>query len=89
MKTCMTTWWVGGLLLALLVVTLLGPGAATLILVLSVLYLPGFARVTYAEVLAEWSDRDRSDLARLLTRLNESLDSNARKHGPVVGAPEH
>jgi peptide/nickel transport system permease protein len=39
-------------LLALLVVTLLGPGAATLILVLSVLYMPGFARVAYAEVLA-------------------------------------
>jgi peptide/nickel transport system permease protein len=39
-------------LLALLVVTLLGPGAATLILVLSVLYLPGFTRVAYAEVLA-------------------------------------
>jgi len=40
------------ILLALLVVTLLGPGAATLILVLSVLYLPGFARVTHAEVLS-------------------------------------
>jgi peptide/nickel transport system permease protein len=39
-------------LLALLVVTLLGPGAGTLILVLSVLFLPGFARVTYGEVLA-------------------------------------
>ena len=39
-------------LLALLVVTLLGPGAVTLILVLSVLFLPGFARVTQAEVLA-------------------------------------
>ena len=39
-------------LLALLVVTLMGPGAGTLILVLSVLYLPGFARVTYAEVLS-------------------------------------
>lgn len=38
-------------LLALLVVTLLGPGATTLVLVLSVLFLPGFARVTYAEVL--------------------------------------
>jgi peptide/nickel transport system permease protein len=38
-------------LLALLVVTLLGPGALTLVLVLSVLFLPGFARVTYAEVL--------------------------------------
>lgn len=39
------------LLLALLVVTLLGPGAATLILVLAVLYTPGFARITYAGVL--------------------------------------
>ena len=40
------------ILLALLVVTLLGPGSGTLILVLSVLFLPGFARVTYAEVLS-------------------------------------
>ena len=39
-------------LLALLVVTLLGPGTATLILVLSVLYLPGFIRVSFAEVLS-------------------------------------
>jgi peptide/nickel transport system permease protein len=39
-------------LLALLVVTLLGPGAATLILVLSILYVPGFARVAYAETLS-------------------------------------
>ena len=39
-------------LLALLVVTLMGPGAGTLIAVLSVLYLPGFVRVTYAEVLS-------------------------------------
>jgi peptide/nickel transport system permease protein len=40
------------ILLALLVVTLLGPGTATLILVLSILYLPGFVRVTFAEVLS-------------------------------------
>jgi peptide/nickel transport system permease protein len=40
------------ILLALLVVTLLGPGTATLILVLSILYMPGFVRVTYAEVLS-------------------------------------
>jgi peptide/nickel transport system permease protein len=40
------------ILLALLVVTLLGPGPGTLILVLSVLYAPGFARVTYGEVLS-------------------------------------
>jgi peptide/nickel transport system permease protein len=40
------------ILLALLVVTLLGPGIATLILVLSVLFLPGFVRVAYAGVLS-------------------------------------
>ncbi len=40
------------ILLALLVVTLLGPGAGTLILVISILYLPGFVRVAYAQVLA-------------------------------------
>jgi peptide/nickel transport system permease protein len=39
------------LLLALLIVTLLGPGAATLIPVLAVLYTPGFVRVVYAGVL--------------------------------------
>jgi peptide/nickel transport system permease protein len=40
------------LLLALLIVTLLGPGASTLIPVLAVLYLPGFVRVVYAGVLS-------------------------------------
>ena len=40
------------LLLALLVVTLLGPGAPTLIPLLAVLYLPGFVRVVYAGVLS-------------------------------------
>ena len=40
------------ILLALLVVTLVGPGAGTLIFVLSLLYLPNFIRVTYAEVLS-------------------------------------
>jgi len=39
------------LLLALLVVTLLGPGAATLIPVLALVYVPGFVRVAYAGVL--------------------------------------
>ena len=39
------------MLLALLVVTLLGPGAATMILCLSILFAPGFARVAYAETL--------------------------------------
>ena len=40
------------LLLAVLVVTLAGPGAATLIVVLAVLFLPGFVRVAYAGALA-------------------------------------
>jgi len=53
------------ILLALLVVTLLGPGAATLILVLSILYAPGFARVTYAEVLSARS-QDYVEAARAL-----------------------
>jgi peptide/nickel transport system permease protein len=52
-------------LLALLVVTLLGPGALTLILVLSVLFLPGFARVTHAEVLAVRA-RDYVEAARAM-----------------------
>ena len=39
------------ILLALLVVTLLGPGAVTLVLALSFLYAPAFARVAYAETL--------------------------------------
>jgi peptide/nickel transport system permease protein len=40
------------LLLALLVVTLLGPGTGTLIFSLSILFTPGFARVAYAETLS-------------------------------------
>ena len=40
------------LLLALLVVTLLGPGAGTLIFSLAILFAPGFARVGYAETLS-------------------------------------
>jgi peptide/nickel transport system permease protein len=40
------------ILLALLVVTLLGPGVATLIFVLSLLYIPGYTRVAYGEVLS-------------------------------------
>ena len=53
------------LLLALLVVTLLGPGAATLVLVLAVLYTPGFARVTYAGVLTARA-QDYVEAVRLL-----------------------
>jgi peptide/nickel transport system permease protein len=40
------------ILLALLIVTILGPGIGTLILVLSVLFVPGFVRVAYAGVLS-------------------------------------
>ncbi|MDQ0137556.1 peptide/nickel transport system permease protein [Neorhizobium galegae] len=39
------------ILLALLVVTLFGPGAGTLVAVLSVLYFPTFARITFSEAL--------------------------------------
>ena len=52
-------------LLALLVVTLMGPGAETLVLVLSVLFLPGFTRVTYAEVLSV-RRRDYVEAARAM-----------------------
>lgn len=40
------------LLLALLVVTLLGPGAGTLVFSLAILFAPGFARLAYAETLS-------------------------------------
>jgi peptide/nickel transport system permease protein len=39
------------LLLALLVVTLMGPGAGTLVVVLAALFAPSFARVAFAETL--------------------------------------
>ena len=40
------------MLLALLIVTILGPGAETLTLVLTILYTPGYARVAYGETLS-------------------------------------
>ncbi|MFC0216811.1 dipeptide/oligopeptide/nickel ABC transporter permease/ATP-binding protein [Pseudochelatococcus lubricantis] len=39
------------MLLALLAVALLGPGALTLTVILSILFIPAYARVTYGEVL--------------------------------------
>jgi peptide/nickel transport system permease protein len=39
------------ILLALLVVTLMGPGAATLVVALTILYAPGYARVAFAATL--------------------------------------
>ena len=53
------------LLLALLVVTLLGPGATTLIPVLALVYLPGFTRVAYAGVLTARS-QDYVEAMRVL-----------------------
>ena len=53
------------ILLAMLVVTLMGPGTATLVLVLSVLYVPGFARVAYGQVLSARSN-DYVDAVRAL-----------------------
>jgi peptide/nickel transport system permease protein len=40
------------ILLALLVVTLMGPGVATLVIVLTILYAPGYTRVAFAATLA-------------------------------------
>lgn len=40
------------IVLAILVVTLLGPGVATLIFVIGFLYVPSFARLTYGQVLS-------------------------------------
>jgi peptide/nickel transport system permease protein len=40
------------ILLALLVVTLVGPGVATLVIALTILYAPGYARVAFAATLA-------------------------------------
>jgi peptide/nickel transport system permease protein len=40
------------ILLALLVVTLMGPGTATLVVALTILYAPGYARVAFAATLA-------------------------------------
>jgi peptide/nickel transport system permease protein len=51
------------LLLALLVVTLFGPGASTLVPVLALVYLPGFTRVAYAGVLTARS-QDYVEAAR-------------------------
>ena len=53
------------LLLALLIVTLLGPGTGTLIPLLAVLYLPGFVRVVNAGVLSVRS-RDYVEAMRAL-----------------------
>jgi peptide/nickel transport system permease protein len=72
------------ILLALLVVTLLGPGASTLVLVLSVLFLPGFARVTYAEVLSARS-HDFVEAVRALGASN--LRILARTVLPNVAGP--
>jgi peptide/nickel transport system permease protein len=53
------------LLLALLVVTLAGPGAGTLVPVLAIVYLPGFTRVAYAGVLTARS-QDYVEAMRVL-----------------------
>jgi peptide/nickel transport system permease protein len=53
------------LLLALLVVTLAGPGASTLVPVLAIVYLPGFTRVAYAGVLTARS-QDYVEAMRVL-----------------------
>jgi peptide/nickel transport system permease protein len=74
------------ILLALLVVTLLGPGVGTLTLVLSILYIPGFARVTYGEVLAsralEYVEAARAAGASSLRILARTILPNVA--GPIL-----
>jgi peptide/nickel transport system permease protein len=53
------------ILLALLIVTILGPGIETLGLVLTILYTPGYARVAYGETLSVRS-REFVEAARAL-----------------------
>lgn len=53
------------ILLALLIVTLLGPGVETLGLVLTILYMPGYARVAYGETLS-MRQREFVEAARAL-----------------------
>jgi peptide/nickel transport system permease protein len=53
------------ILLALLVVTILGPGVGTLVLMLSILYTPGFVRVAYGAALGERA-RDHVEAIRAL-----------------------
>ncbi len=60
------------ILLALLVVTLLGPGTGTLIGVLAVLYAPGFARVAYGETLSVAS-REFVEASRALGTSDRSI----------------
>ena len=72
------------LLLALLVVTLIGPGAATLIPLLAVLFLPGFVRVAYAGVL-QVAAQDYVEAVRALGA--SRLRIMARTVLPNVGGP--
>jgi peptide/nickel transport system permease protein len=72
------------LLLALLVVTLLGPGASTLIPVLALVYLPGFTRVAYAGVL---SVRDQEYVQAQLALGVAPLRIMVRTVLPNVGGP--
>jgi peptide/nickel transport system permease protein len=68
------------ILLALLIVTLAGPGAATLIFALSILYAPGYARVTFGEVLSarqlEYVEAARASGATPLRVLSRTILPN-------------
>ena len=73
------------LLLAMLAVTLLGPGSATLILILGVLYVPGFARVAYAGVLTARA-QDYVEAVRVLGRRagsHHAAHDPAQRDGPA------
>ena len=68
------------ILLALLIVTLAGPGAGTLIFALSILYAPGYARVTFGEVLStrqlEYVEAARASGATPLRVLSRTILPN-------------
>jgi peptide/nickel transport system permease protein len=68
------------ILLALLIVTLVGPGAGTLIFALSILYAPGYARVTFGEVLSarqlEYVEAARASGATPLRVLSRTILPN-------------
>jgi peptide/nickel transport system permease protein len=72
------------LLLALLVVTLVGPGASTLIPLLALLFLPGFVRVVYSGVLTVRS-QDHVEAMRVLGASRPRI--MARTILPNVGGP--
>ncbi len=74
------------ILLALLIVTLFGPGVTTLTACLAILFAPGFARVTYGEVLSvrkqEYVEASRALGARSPRIITTTVLPNVA--GPII-----